>query len=234
LEGISMPLCDKQLAEYLALSKQRPDLFESSEGELPVLLDPEVIQAVQSTGAQRLEQQTPSDALARVGLILDDPWFFVLRDAVEFPDGSRRLYSRVISKKGHGSAVLPVLDGRIVLIRQFRHAIRRWLLEIPRGGMEPGQSSEDVARAEVKEEIGGVIDRLVPIGFVYGATHLYNTGSHLFMAELSSIGAPQLAEGITAIELVTRDEFEQLMLRGDILDGITVAAFSHARLKGLV
>lgn len=229
-----MSLHDRQLAEYLALSKQRPELFESAGDELPVLLDPDVIQAMQESAAQRLKAKNLSDAGARVGLILDDPWFFVLRDAVEFPDGSRRLHSRVISKTGHGSAVLPVLDGRIVLIRQFRHAIRKWLLEIPRGGMEPGQSSEDVARAEVKEEIGGVIDRLVSIGFVYGATHLYNTGSHLFMAELSSMGAPQLAEGITAIELVARDEFEQLMLRGDILDSITVAAFSHARLKGLV
>jgi ADP-ribose pyrophosphatase len=225
---------DDQLSEYLRLIKRWPDLFEASGNDVSVLRDPALIEAVQKAAAQRLKQHGEPDTSAQVGVVFDDPWFFVLRDAVEFPDGSRRLHSRVINKAGHGSAVLPVLDGRIVLIRQFRHAVRRSLLEIPRGGMEPGQSPEDVARAELQEEIGGIVEKVTPIGFVYGLTHLYNSGSHLFLAELSSIGSPQLEEGITAIEPVTCDEFEELMLRGDILDSITVAAFSHARLKGLI
>lgn len=222
------------LAPYLELARRRPDLFDNSGDKLKILLDPADIRGVEKAAARALaERGLPEDG-AVAGFVLDDPWFFVLRDAVEFPDGSRKLHARVVNKNDHGSSVLPMLDGKVVLIRHFRHATRQWLLEIPRGAIEFGQTPEAAAHIEVREEIGGEIGELLPLGFVYGSTNLYRAGSHLFLAQLESVGSPQLAEGIIAIERLTVPEFEDAIRQGNVLDAMTVAAFVHARLRGLI
>jgi ADP-ribose pyrophosphatase len=51
--------------------------------------------------------------------------------------------------------VLPELpDGRLLLVRQFRYAARRWLWELVAGGIEPGETPLEAARRELEEETG--------------------------------------------------------------------------------
>jgi ADP-ribose pyrophosphatase len=223
-----------RLNAYRELAASRPELFETAPGGVRILLDPEEIAQVEDAVGRGLESEGIPAQGAEVGIALSDPWFFVLRDAVEFPDGARRTHARAINRLGHGVAALPVLGGRIVLARHFRHAVRRWLLEIPRGAIEPGQSAEDTARAELQEEIGARVRTLAPLGFVYGTSNLSANGAHLYLAELDAVGEPQLAEGIGAVETFAVGEFEALLLRGEILDSFTVAAYTHARLRGLI
>ena len=64
---------------------------------------------------------------------------------------------------GAGVVILPVKDGKILLMHNFRHATRSWQWEIPRGFGEPGVSAEDQARAEVSEEIHAQVSELVQI-----------------------------------------------------------------------
>lgn len=225
---------DARIDEYLALARERPELFETAPGGVRILLDRAEIEEVERSVAAGLQAQGLEPALAHVGIVFGDPWFFILRDAVEFPDGSRRTHARSINRVGNGAAVLPVLDGRIVLIRHFRHAARRWMLEIPRGGIEPGQSEADAVHAELREEIGARAVRLERLGFLYGSSNLYASGAHLYYAELDAIGEPQVGEGIGEIRPVAVAEFESLVRGGEIVDSFTLAAFTHARLRGLV
>lgn len=222
------------IAAYLAFARQRPDLFETPPGGVRILLDPAEIAAVQAEIRRGLRARGMPESGADVGIVLEDPWYRILRDAVEFPDGSRRLHTRIINYAGDGVAVLPLFDGRIVVTRQFRHAPRRFLLEIPRGAIEPGHSIEDTARNEVREEIGGELTELVRLGFLYGSSNVYYSGAHLCFARLSKIGAPQLHEGIVAVEQYSVTEFEKLLVDGELLDSFTVAAYAHARARGLV
>jgi hypothetical protein len=69
---------------------------------------------------------------------------------------------------------------------------------------------------------------------MHGTTNLYSSGAHLYFAELDAIGEPQIGEGIAAIEQFTVREFEERLLSGEIVDSFTVAAYTHARLRGLV
>ena len=223
-----------RLTTYLEFAVSHPELFSTPPGGVRILLDAAEIEEVESDVAKDLEQKGLPPEGAQVGIVFRDPWFYVLRDAVEFPDGARRTHARSINRVGDGAAALPVLHGRLVLARHFRHAVRRWMLEIPRGGIEPGQSPEDTAQAEVLEEIGGRAQRMERLGFLFGSANLYGSGTHLFLARLDAIGEPQIGEGIAAIEQFTVREFEERLLGGEILDSFTVAAYTHARLRGLV
>jgi ADP-ribose pyrophosphatase len=223
-----------RLKIYLEFAQSRPELFVNPPGGMRIVLDPAEIAAVEHAVGRDLEARGLPSEGANVGILLRDPWFYAIRDAVEFPDGARRMHARIINRYDNGAAILPLLDGRIVLVRHFRHPLRRAILEIPRGAIEPGCSPEDTARAEIHEEIGGIVRRVEAMGFLYGNSNLYGSGAHLFFAELESVGAPQIGEGIIAIERYTVKEFEDLMLRGEILDSFTVGAYAHARLRGFI
>jgi len=224
----------KRLNAYLEFAASRPELFHTPKGGVRILLDPVDIQRVETSVAANLALQGLPSEGAAVGVLLHDPWFYVVRDAVEFPDGSRRTHTRIINRSGHGAVALPVLHGKIVLVRHFRHATRRWMLEVPRGGIEPGQSPEATVRTELQEEIGGRVASVTRLGFLNGTTNLHANGAYLFFVELESIGEPQISEGIASIEQYTVAEFEALLMQGEILDSFTVGAYTHARLRGLI
>jgi ADP-ribose pyrophosphatase len=228
-----MPLT-RRLKDYLEFAASRPELFDTPPGGVRILLDPADIQSVEASVATGLVARGLSAQDAAVGLLFNDPWFYVVRDAVEFPDLSRRTHARIIDYMDHGVAALPVLEGKIVLVRHFRHATRRWMLEVPRGGVEPGQSPDAVVRAELEEEIGGLVSSVTRMGFLHGTTSLHANGAHLYFAELASVGEPQIGEGIASIEQRTVAEFEDMLIQGEILDSFTVAAYTHARLRGLL
>ena len=225
---------EARLNTYLELVKLRPELFANPKGGVRILFDPAEIRAVEHGIAGDLRARGLELEGANVGVIMRDPWFYVVRDAVEFSDGSRRMYARIINRNDGGSAILPIFDGKLVLVRHFRHPLRRAILEIPRGSIEPGHSPEDAAYAEIREEIGGIVRRIEALGFLYGSTNYSGSGAHLFFAELESVGLPQIGEGIESIEQVTVAEFEDLMRRGAILDSFTVAAYAHAKLRQLI
>ncbi|HTY68741.1 MAG TPA: NUDIX hydrolase [Alphaproteobacteria bacterium] len=225
---------EARIAEYLEFARRRPELFGPADAAVKILLDPADIRRVEEDTAAKLRRRGLPESGAEIGIVTHDPYLWFLRDAVEFPDGDRRPHTRAINRQGNGAAALPVLDGRIVLTRQFRHAVRRWSLEVPRGALEEGETPAQAAAAEVEEEIGGNVGELIELGFMNGSTNLYANGAHLFFARLNGVGAPQISEAITSVEQVTVAEFERMVLASEITDSFTIGTFAHARLRGLI
>lgn len=223
-----------RIAEYVEFAASRPELFENPRGGVRIILELDEIAEVEGIVARDLRSRRLPAERANVGIVLKDPWIYVLRDAVEFPDRSRRTHVRVVNRGGNGAAALPVLDGKIVLVRHFRHAVRDWLLEIPHGAIERGATPEGTARREAEEELGASVNQLTRLGFLHGSTNLQSSGAHLFLAELESVGKPQIHEGITAIEQLSPQEFEAELLDGAIRDSFTVAAYAFAKLRGML
>lgn len=220
---------------YRRLVETRPELFRHPAGGIEILLDEADIRAASRTIARRNRARGLPAASASVGVLLEDAYIMALRDAVRFPDGSLGTHNRVIYANGSkGVGVLPLHRGEIVMLRVFRHAVGRFLLEIPRGSAEPGDGLEETVLREVAEETGGKVSRAVHLGHAFCDTSLSNGGLDYFLAELDSVGQPQLSEGILDIVRIAPARFAEMVTQGEIVDGHAVNAFCRARLRGLV
>jgi ADP-ribose pyrophosphatase len=225
----------QRLASYRALREARASAFEGPIDGLRIATDPDEIADIEEEVAALYRSQGWQPAWAEVGVAYQDPFLRLLRDAVVFPDGRRAVHHRILSNNHpSGAAVLPVYGRGVVLIRHFRHPSRCWHWEIPRGAIEPGQTVEAAARAELEEEIGSHCESLVPLGLVHGASSLISGAVALFLGRVDEIGAPQLSEGIAAVRAVEISELESMVDSGEITDAFTLGAVLRARLKGLV
>ncbi|CUW41038.1 NTP pyrophosphohydrolase including oxidative damage repair enzyme [Magnetospirillum sp. XM-1] len=220
---------------YRELVETRPELFQRPPGGIAILLDEADIAAASKAVARRNRARGLPPASASVGVLVEDAYILMLRDAVRFPDGSLGTHNRVIYANGaRGVGVLPLFQGRIVLLRVFRHAIGRFLLEIPRGSVEAGDGLEETVLREIAEEVGGRVTAATHLGRTFCDTSLSNGGLDYFLAELSTLGKPQLSEGIFDMVQVTPERFAAMVAEGAVEDAHAVNAFCLARLKGLL
>lgn len=88
-------------------------------------------------------------------------------------------------------AVVAVTPAReFVMVRQYRYAAGRRLLEIPAGTLDPGETPEAAARRELREETGYRAERLDELGAFFSAPGFCDEVIHLFRAEGLTPGAP--------------------------------------------
>jgi ADP-ribose pyrophosphatase len=144
-------------------------------------------------------------------------------DTVKTADERRS--TREIIEHAPCIAVVPVdADGNILLVRQFRLAAGKELLEIPAGGIDQGESPEEAVIREMREETGlkpGKVERLTGFYLSPGFSSEY---LHLFLvSEFES--DPLSAEDTADIELVKMpvSQIKELIKSGEIEDGKSVA-----------
>jgi ADP-ribose pyrophosphatase len=84
--------------------------------------------------------------------------------------GDGRTYKREVIQHGGAAAVVPLDEhGNVLLVRQYRAGAGKHLLELPAGGLEPGEPPEECARRELQEEIGYIPGEMVRLGGFYVA-----------------------------------------------------------------
>ena len=79
--------------------------------------------------------------------------------------------------------VIPVTpQGKVVVIRQYRHGTGEISLEIPGGVVDAGESHEETARRELLEETGYTAGEIIPIGRVAANPAIQDNHMHTFLA----------------------------------------------------
>jgi ADP-ribose pyrophosphatase len=219
------------LARYFELVRSRPALYANPPGDVyEILLDRDRIAHAQAEALRRWQRDGLPSRDTRVGVLADDPYLLVTRDAVRFPDGAYGLYNRLMVPGG--AAILPMLGDRIVLLHRFRHGTRQWHLEAPRGAYSGVGTHEDEARREVEEEIGGRVLELTALGDLHSTSGIFDEAHQLYLARIAGTGVPEKHEAIVELATLTVAEFERAIADNRITDGPTLALFLRARLRG--
>lgn len=227
---------ERERERYDTIRRRWPELFVNPPGAAyEILFEPSLVRVAEDEDEARLTARGFPAAWAKTGVVYEDPFIILVRDAVRRPDRSLGGYSRKLAASGAaGVVVLPVFEDKIVLIRQFRHATRTQHLEVPRGFGEPGVSAADQARAELREEIQAEADSLVELGSFHSNTGDSSGSTELFLANIHDFGQPQESEGITDIVLKEPKRVAELIRDGEITDSFTIGAFTRAWLRGLL
>lgn len=135
------------------------------------------------------------------------------------------------------SAVVPLEeDGRVVMIRQYRHAAGGMIYEVPAGRLEPDETPLDCAKRELAEEVGRSAAQWEQLGRIWTTPGFTDEKIQIFIArELSSV--KQALERDEVIEVVERplEEAIAMIRRGEINDGKTICALmlAYFHLKGV-
>jgi ADP-ribose pyrophosphatase len=112
--------------------------------------------------------------------LLRSPWRDVRQDHLRLHDGAETRYTYL--EVPDAAFVVPLtVDGKIVVIRQYRHPPRAWIWEVV-GGMAGPDGLEATARRELREEIGGTCRELVPLGSFYALSGACTGRNHAFLA----------------------------------------------------
>lgn len=146
----------------------------------------------------------------------------VQRDRVRLPNGKVSILEGV--EHGPSTAIVPVLDdGRVLLIRQFRYAVRGYILEIPAGVLEEGEDPEGCARRELEEETGYIPGEMRNLGGFMLAPGYCDEVIHIFLAT-NLVPGTQALERSEVIDLAPypREEVERMIRDGTITDAKTV------------
>ena len=156
----------------------------------------------------------------------------VRHDEVERPDGSAGVFGVV--EKPDFVIVIPVEDGHIWLVEQFRYPVGARFWELPQGSWEerPGAAALEVARAELQEETGLRAGGLRSLGHLYEAYGYSTQGMHVFLATDLEPGTTEVGveEQDLEVRRFTIADFERLILEGEIKDAPTIAAYGLYRL----
>lgn len=141
------------------------------------------------------------------------------------PDGT--VFERDVVHHPGAVAIVPIIDGDIVLVRQYRSALDALIYEIPAGLRDvDGEPLADTAQRELIEEIGMRAGSLVPISSVHNSVGFCDEQIHIFLGtDLTEVprdftdSPEEAAMEIVRIPLV---EAEQMIIRGDITDAKTI------------
>jgi len=153
-------------------------------------------------------------------------WMRVREDEIIRSNGEKGIYGVV--DKEDGAIILPIDQGRVWLVEQFRYTIQERAIELPQGGWEMAvEDPEDLARGELREEMGLDAAEMTKLGTLWIAYGFLRQRQHVYLASgLTEVEKePDPEEHDLVVRSVPVAEFEQMMLDGVIRDNCTLSAW---------
>lgn len=153
------------------------------------------------------------------------PWYSVRQDDIITPDGQRGVYNTVT--KPNAVWIVPVTAvGDIVLIHTYRYTVDDWCWEIPAGGVKAGQTAEEAAAAELREEIGGTAVHWQRLHQFYICNGFCDEVGTIFLATGVTLNQPTAHEPTEIMTIHTMPAAAALRMAraGEISDAPSVLA----------
>ncbi len=151
---------------------------------------------------------------------------------IKLPNGHEGEYGSIIHP-GAALAVPFTNEGKVIILRQYRFAVSRYLLEFPAGTLEEGETPLNSIRREIQEETGFKADDWSNLGILVPAPGYADEEIHIFLAkELSKLDQIPIGDLDEDIEVLILSplELDNIIASGEeILDAKTVTAWFRAK-----
>ncbi|MBK9527449.1 MAG: NUDIX hydrolase [Acidobacteria bacterium] len=135
----------------------------------------------------------------------------------------------IIAHPGSGVIVPVYEDGTVALVRQYRHAAGKSLLEIPAGSLDEGESPETGARRELEEEIGVTAENFEQIAAFYVSPGFLTEKMFVFLASgLKETSQSLDDDEIVEIERISFERAFEMIRSGEIEDAKTIVGLTIA------
>jgi ADP-ribose pyrophosphatase len=170
----------------------------------------------------------------RQQVVFAGPVFDVVDEQIRLSNGSLRHH---ITLHHPGAVVLIARqdDGRLLLLKQYRHSVRQTLLEFPAGTLEPGETPLACAQRELAEETGHVAAAWQELGELHPAPGFCNEVQYGFVATgLSECVAEPDEDEMIEVVPMSCAQIEQAIRAGTMTDGKSIALYLRAKLRDLL
>jgi len=146
--------------------------------------------------------------------------------AVKLPNGRITRITLIV----HPGAVIiaPFLNkDTVVMMRQFRPALNKYIYELPAGTLDPNESMATCAHRELLEETGLKAKKLIKLGSIYPVPGYSTEIIHIYKAEQLTLtkAQPEEYEVIETIPM-TRLQVRKLFDQGKLMDAKTICALA--------
>lgn len=142
-------------------------------------------------------------------------------------------YKREIVMHNGSAVIVPVFaDKTIALVKQYRHAAEKYLLEIPAGTLEKDENAETGARRELEEEIGVTAKSIEKLTEFYVSPGFLTEKMHVFLAtDLIETQQNLEEDELIEIERITFEQAFEKIKNGEIEDAKTIVGLILAGAK---
>ena len=151
-------------------------------------------------------------------------------DTVRLPNG-RTAEREVVGHPG-AAAVLPVLsDGKVLLVAQYRHAVKKILWEVPAGKLDAGEAPAACVIRELEEETGYQAQTIERLGSIFTTPGFSDEIIHLYRArDLTFVAQRTDEDEFIETAAFSPDQIKNMVRRGEICDAKTLNTFYLAGL----
>jgi 8-oxo-dGTP pyrophosphatase MutT (NUDIX family) len=159
-----------------------------------------------------------------------ETWFTVRKDTCERHDG-KIINNYYVFEFPEWATAFPVTaEGKIVMTKQYRHALNQVGIELPGGVVEKGESFEEGIKRELLEETGYVFDEIKPLGVISANPSTNTNLMHMFLATSGRKMKEQSLDDNEEIEILelSFDELLQLMDENKIMQSMHITTIYYA------
>jgi ADP-ribose pyrophosphatase len=160
-------------------------------------------------------------------------WVALVEKSVQFAPGEPPRIYHCLTQDDYVGVLALTREGLVPIVRQFRPSVEEFTWEFPAGTVDPGETAEDAARRELREEAGLHVEQLVYLGCFMPDTGRLQVRSHAFFARASGRVEPAHAENGMETKLVTLPELHGMMRSMEFRHQLHWAIYAAALIQGV-
>ncbi|MEO6069524.1 MAG: NUDIX hydrolase [Chitinophagaceae bacterium] len=162
-----------------------------------------------------------------------EPWLTIRKDTCEMPNGVI-VPAFYINEYPEWVNIFGLTKkGKVILVKQYRHGVKRVGIELPGGVAEKGETMEEAVKREALEETGYAFKQVQYLGKVSANPSTTNNFTHMFLGTGGEKIAEQNldeTEDVT-VQLYSIEEVKNLLVQNEIVQSLHVSSIFYALLK---